>query len=640
MARTPRNPLKTPDRVFWWQTPRESNLDDSKIHEKVCEAARWLDRETGWRNERRERWRRYYEGLDYSDLTATERMYLGAFGEGTPLTVNATEMVVDAWHAKIAKQKPRPIVMTMGGNYKARKRAQGKAKVLAGEFYENDAFEQGAEASLDCAQVGDGFLQVAIKHGKVRYDRTLAECLLVDDYEARFGYRNVRQLIKCSNVHKEIVKSWRPDLAEKIDSAECIRLSDSEGLTQSQVSDMVTVVEAWHLDSGGDANDGRYVMAITTATLADKPYKHPDFPFARFSFGKRSRGFWHKGIVMATEGITLEIYRLLAKVSEHYGVGAAKFLLEQATHINEADLDDSAHGFIRWDGRVEPKFIAPPPINPAYMDQFDRLLNLAFESIGLSKLSSQGTLPPGLDRGSGEALRTYYDIDTDRWSLSSQGYERAFVQLAKLTFRAIQDYTATGKKYAVVSVGDRDLELVDWDEVRLDDDKYRVQIFNTSFLPSTPAGQIAAITELLDRGLIEPIYALQLLRFSDLESVTRLALAPLEDAQRLVEEVLDSGEYQEPDEASDLALIAKIGHSQALRAKEDGYPETNIEALRLFVARSKVKSQVKAALTAPPQPQMPMQPGMPGMAGGNPMDAGALGGMPPGSSSPIMPPVQ
>src|SRR3990167_2162274 len=201
-ARTPRNPARTPDRTFWWTAPVEKKPADSKAYEKVCDAARWLDQETGWRNTRRALWRRYYEGLDTSGLTALERIYLGAFGEDQPLTVNAVAAVVDAFVAKIAKNRPRPLVMTLGGDYKMRKRGEGMVKVLAGEFYAQDAYEQGPEAALDMAQVGDGFLQVFMRHGQIAYERVLSDHLLVDDYEADRGYRFVRQKIKTTLVHK------------------------------------------------------------------------------------------------------------------------------------------------------------------------------------------------------------------------------------------------------------------------------------------------------------------------------------------------------------------------------------------------------------------------------------------------------
>lgn len=636
-ARTPRNQIKKAERTFWWGEPIESDPGNSKVHEKVCDAAKWLDRETGWRNDRRAEWRRYYEGIDTSGLSATERMYLGAFGEDQPLTVNAVAAVADAFVAKVAKQRPRPLVMTMGGDYKMRKRGQGMVKVLAGEFYENDAYEQGPEAALDMAQLGDGFLQVYMRHGRVAYERVLSDHLLVDDYEAERGYRFVRQKFKLVNVHKEVLKAKHPRASDIIQGAEVLRTSATDHYSQSELSDMCTVVEAWHLPSGPDAKDGRHVMAVSTGTLGYVPYAWPEFPFARFSLNKQSKGYWAQGVVTAIEGLQLELYRLLAKVSEHYGVGAAKWLVHQNTQLNDADWDDGAHKGIAWEGPERPFYIAPPPIHPAYMQQAEWIFGMMFDRIGLSRTTAHGEIPRGL-QASGEALRTYYDVETDRWSLTSQGYERAFVQLAKLTFRAIEDWTAKGHKYAVVSVGDRDLELVDWANVHLDRDNYRVQIFNTNFLPATPAGKIAAIGELLDRGLLDPQYALQLLSYSDLEAATRLALAPLEDAQRIVERVLEEAHYEEPNDLSDLKLLAKIGHSQALRAREDGYSEEGIAALEQLVGRAlqKVQAtqvQVPSAIGGGPGPLSQSMGAPPQSAPGGALSP-AMGAP---SPSPVMP---
>ncbi|NIN93987.1 MAG: hypothetical protein GTN93_02720, partial [Anaerolineae bacterium] len=58
-----------------------------------------------------------------------------------------------------------------------------------------------------------------------------------------------------------------------------------------------------------------------------------------------------------------------------------------------------------------------------------------------------------------------------------------------------------------------------------DEDQYEMQVYPTSLLPTTPAGKLATVTEMLDKGLIPKEHALKLLSFPDVEAVVTLETA-------------------------------------------------------------------------------------------------------------------
>ncbi|WP_434127598.1 hypothetical protein, partial [Enterococcus faecium] len=59
----------------------------------------------------------------------------------------------------------------------------------------------------------------------------------------------------------------------------------------------VKIVEAWHLPSGYDADDGRRVMVCRDLVLEDEPWTRLRHPFALLHYSPPVRGWYGHGLV-------------------------------------------------------------------------------------------------------------------------------------------------------------------------------------------------------------------------------------------------------------------------------------------------------------------------------------------------------
>src|SRR5579885_3438815 len=185
-------------------------------------------------------------GLSYSKVQATQTAMKDR------MSYNVVQSASDAVTAKIAKNKPRALFLTSGGDWKLQRKAKKLDKFVEGIFYENEAYSLGPIIFRDGCVFGDGFVHVYREHGRVKWERVLAGVLYVDWVEAFYG--KPLQMHRVKNVDKAILKDLYPEKAKLIEQAKTAT-GDKIGTNQN-VADQVTVVESWRLPSGPEAKDG------------------------------------------------------------------------------------------------------------------------------------------------------------------------------------------------------------------------------------------------------------------------------------------------------------------------------------------------------------------------------------------------
>ena len=80
--------------------------------------------------------------------------------------------------------------------------------------------------------------------------------------------------------------------------------------------DMIEVIEAWHIRSSQNSDDGRHVICIDNATLFDEKYEKDYFPFVTLRWTQRMLGFYGQGLAEQLRGIQAEINQLLLNIQE------------------------------------------------------------------------------------------------------------------------------------------------------------------------------------------------------------------------------------------------------------------------------------------------------------------------------------
>lgn len=554
-------------------------------------------------------------GVSFSKLAATQPALRDR------VSYNVIQSVVDAITSKIAKNRPKPLFLTNGGNYRQQRRAKGLNQFCDGVFYENSTHQLGIKVFRDAAVWGDGFIHVFNDGGRVRHERVLPSEIFVDDVEALYGHP--RQMHRVKLVDRQVLMKAFPDYKDVIQSASTARMEDT---SRGNVADVLLVRESWHLPSSADAKDGKHCISIDGHLLSDiEPWEHNWFPFARMQWTPRLFGFWGQGLAEQLMNIQLEINKLLWSIQRSFHLaGTFKVLVENGSKIVREHLNNDVGSIINYTG-APPSYVLPPTVQPEVFSHLNMLINRAYEQAGISQLSASSAKPAGLD--SGKALREYNDIESDRFTIVGRQFENLFLDVAKLSIETIKQIDNAGE-YSVSVPGRNEISMIKWKDVNLQDEEYIMQCFPVSSLPNDPAGRLQTVQEYAQAGFLSPRQARRLLDFPDIEQVENLANSAENYLVSVLDKIVDKGIYTPPDPFDDLQMARELAIEYYTQGKNTGLEQKKLKMLRTFI--SQIQSIEDEMNAAPPGQEGMMPPGMPMPPG---MEA-AAGMMPP----PAMPP--
>jgi hypothetical protein len=500
--------------------------------------------------------------------------------------------MVDTVTAKITKNKPKPTFLTEAGDFSLQQKAKLLTQFTYGQFHATNFYRHAAQAFRDSCIFGTGTVKIFHRNGKMCAERVFIDELIVDDAESMYG--EPRQLHQVKQVHKDVLKAMFPEAEGHIEE-----LSSETGQTETTFnmttnnSDMIWVVESWHLPSGPDAGDGKHAISIANKTLFSEEWKKEYFPFVVWRWGQRAMGFFGQGIAEQLQGLQLEINKILRtiQVSMHL-VSIPKIYLEASSKVVTAHLDNKIGGIIRYAG--QPPTNGPLATIPAELfSHLDRLYQRAYQVIGVSELSAQSSKPAGLD--SGRALREFNDIETERFMDVGQRYEEAFIDAAKIFISEVKDLVESSKEDLEVTVQDTDfIKKIKWSEVSMGEDKYSLHIHPTSSLSSSPGGRLADVQEMLQAGMISAEEGRDLLDFPDLKGYHQLVNSPVEDIKRSIEYMVDKGKFLPPEPYQNLEYGVEKMQQAYLYYRTRELPEDRLDLLRRWIENAQALLKVRA----------------------------------------------
>jgi hypothetical protein len=518
------------------------------------------------------------------------------------LTYNVVQSCVDTVTAKIAKNKPKPLFLTDGGNYKLQRKAKKLNQFVDGVFFDNEVHNSlGPIAFRDCCVLGDGILHVFDYYGQVKIERVLASEILVDEIEAIYG--KPTQMHRVKNTDRLVLAEMFPKFKDKIMKVE---ESTLENRNIPHISDQVTVCESWHLPSSPEAGDGKHVIVMTGVTLYEEEWDKDFFPFAFLPWCKRLYGFWSQGGAEQIQNIQLEINKLLWVIQRSmHLMGSFKILVQNGSKVVSEHLNNDIGTIVNYAGQP-PTYITPPIIQPELYAHLATLKQAAYEQFGISQLSASSRKPEGLD--SGKALREYNDIESERFMIIGQQYEKFHLDLAKLIISTGRDIAKKHGKLVAKVPGARFLETIDWKDVDLKEDQYVMQVFPVSSLPQDPSGRLATIQEYAQAGYIDPRTARKLSDFPDLQQVESLANSVEERILKILDKIVDDGEYTPPDQYMDLAVAQQLAMQYYNQYSNQGLELERLDMITQFMTQL---DQLNLAAMPPPQMGAPQANPMP-----------------------------
>ena len=546
------------------------------------------------------------------------------------MTDNVIQSVIDTVHSKIMEDKPRPYFLTSGGNYRQQRKAKKLNQFEEGNFYENKTYEKGGLASRDGMVFGDGLIHVFARAGKIRHERTLSSEIWVDETEAQYG--SPRTMFRVKDVDRdELAEAFH----EKRDAIlKASRSTDKYSTTDSTLSDMVKVVEAWHLgaeDDNGELNGGKHAIALisdSTMLLEPEEWEHPFFPFAKMPWCPRLTGYWSQGLAEQLQGDQIELNKELFHIQRSLHIaGSIKVFLKNGSKVVKETLNNEIGGIVTYTGDM-PSYQTPAPIHPIYLENPARIRARMFDKAGVSEMSAGGRKPAGLD--SGRALREAQDIESDRFKTTARYKDTFYLDIAALDV-AIAMTMDKVDRVRVPGKGRFEEINLKKDIGSLKDSEFVLQCFPVSRLPKDPAGRLSTIQEYIQAGFITQRQGRRALDFPDLDSVESLANAQEDIVSQTLDDIVYDGEYAPPEPTDDLKMAKEMVIEYIQRLRIQGLESEKLNMLRNW--NQQVDALIGKTMTmpapapvdgmgAPAVPEAPETSDMlPNAAGGQPGEA-------------------
>lgn len=538
------------------------------------------------------------------------------WGFGWRLPLNVVQAVIEAISAKLAKNKPRALILTEGGNYTLQRQAKGLTKYLDGLHRTNQLYKKGRRVYKDSGTFGTGIFDLYEDHkrGLIGVDRTLSVEMIIDEQEAARG--EPQTVYKKTPVYRGVLLDLYP---KKRDIIEDAKGYNPAGFADGRMSDMVPVYQGWHLN-------GSHVVGIDEGTLDENDWPFPWFPQVHFNWREPLSGIWGQGAAENLLGIQREISKMLGKFSRNMSLGAKLWIFRQpGGGLSKAQLTNEDMTVI--DAEQPPTFATPPVMPDQAYRYLWELYSKAFEIEGVSELSASGKKPAGLDAA--VAIREFNDVETERFVLQGQDWEDCHMEIAEKEI-ALSKRMYKSKAIVVKAPGTKFIESIDFAEVDMDENSFDIGKFPTSSLPTTPAARMQRIQELYESGLVpDRETALSLLDFPDLQEALSLQLSAIDDIKRCIENMVEKGKPEVPEPYTNLELALRMVQSAYLRARNDGVPEKNRELLLRFIGETKeLLDELHPPPAAAGAPGMPNTPAV-----GPPMPAEQA--LPPGTQMPL-----
>jgi hypothetical protein len=369
------------------------------------------------------------------------------------------------------------------------------------------------------------------------------------------------------------------------------------------VADLVVVVEGWALPSGEDTNDGWHSIVCSEGELFGEKWTKQKFPFVFLHHKKRPEGFWAQGVAESLMGTQLTLNDLLITIAQSIRtMGVPRVFVEEGSKCNTASFVNKVGTVIKYRGAA-PIFATSPSNAPELYEERARLIQFGFEQEGLSMLSATSQKPSGLN--SGEAQRVYQDINSDRFASLERRYTNFYVDLAyQLIDKALDIAERDGSYTTIFTDRKKGCKQIELPKIKMLKDPFVIQAYVQSSLPKDPAGRLQKVTEMIQSNMVTIQEGRRLLDFPDLGQVETLANASEERIYYILDEIIENGVYEGPDQFMNLAKATEIVTQYINLYSTCKLEEEKVQMLRDFFAE--IQDLQMAAMPQPPM--MPPEP--------------------------------
>lgn len=540
----------------WWKAD-----DEMRLAAELCGTAAYLKTNQTYRIRQLAVDVRLYSGLSvysYAGSNVSKMDRTRTLPDDRP-TFNLIQSATDTLVSRLSQNEPQPKFLTDGADYKQRHLAQELNRFILGEFYQAKVYQKATRMLRDGIVMGAGALKVYEgDNGKVAVDRVLQTDLYIDDNDSLNGDPQTLYQLKLADRDKLLANNPQGKQAI-LNAPESV--PDNAPDTGRTIANQVMVIEGWKLPSGSDPEapgyiPGRHVIATTSGVILDEEWNKPKFPFVFFNYSNPFLGFWGQGLATQLFGTQLSLNRILYTITRAITlVGVPRVFIDQSSKVVKSHNNNEIGVLITYTG-TKPSYEVAPCNAPELYRERDKLIEYGFRQCGVSDMQATGKKPSGLD--SGEAIRSYDDINSDRAAELSKKYDNVFVDLAYLITDTAMDIAKRDGKYQTVYPNKDGTKEIDLPKMSFLKDPFIIQCFTESALPRTPAGRIATVTEQVQAGMLTLKEGRRLMKFPDLEQNEKLENASEERIFQVLDAIVEDGKYTPPDPFMDLELATTL----------------------------------------------------------------------------------
>lgn len=468
-------------------------------------------------------------------------------------TMNATGSALDTMVAHIGEQKPRPFYLSSGGNYKEQRQAKKLNQWTDGVFYECGTYRKISRSFKHAGVWGDGWLNVFKRGGKIAHELVIGAEIWVDEVEAQYGFPRNMHRVKVVD-RDEAIGTWPKKEAEILEASRAI--ATTTGGIGSNISDMVTIAESWHLgamDDNGDLNGGKNcVTLVGSGVLLEDPedWAHDFFPVVKLPWNEPLVGYYAQGLCEAAKGKQMWLNELMYTVQRAMRLtGTIKVAMEHGAKLVDEHINNEIGAVLKHAPGKPPVFFTAAPVDPSFFTEIRQAIADIFQEAGVSELSAGNIKPAGLD--SKPSLREFKDTQNERHKTKAELVDEFALQVARVSRELAKDMPDYTVRVPGAS-GFRKISVKDLGTIK--DEAFVFQCFPVSQLPRDPAGRTQTVQEWVQAGWLTPRQGRKLMDFPDLQAANTLADAQEELVTEVLDAIVDDGEFSPPEPTDDLAL--------------------------------------------------------------------------------------
>lgn len=473
--------------------------------------------------------------------------------------LNVIKSVIDTLTSKIAQSKVRPFFNTMNGSFKDIQVTKQAQQFFDLYFDEQNTNNVVSNAFRDACIFDTGVIY--IDPVTKRISRAMPNMVYVRPAEAHYK--------KFTRAYYEQV-----DYPVTLVEPKYVKDTNKEYVTYGVYYDAYNKVFAELIDNE--------VVNISK-------YEADTIPFVFLHFSDPIIGKSSTSIVDMLNSIQQEIDILMCKIKDASQLAPANAIfVPKGSGITASAISNRSGNVYEYNMppgvTASPVTVANPQfISEQYMNVVEKLIEQAYNMVGISQLSSQSRKPTGLD--SGIALSTMENIESDRFETQLNQVIRAYVDVAKTCLKVFPpDEDILPEDSHRVSVK--------WSDIVKEANRMTIQFSAADSLSKDPSVKLAQLQQLAMAGIIPQSRIAQFMELPDIQGGFSLSNNAINAVLTVISDCIEKDDMMVPDYIPFTMLKEEIINTQlSLKAAGADKNKKDIDKLSELYAIVEDKEQ-------------------------------------------------